>query len=101
MTDAQAWTLIIGSLSIAFGLVGVVTGQFSRVLRAELGSVRTELRTELGAVRTEIGSVRAEMRTEIAGLRAEMLAGFTRVDERIDHLDRDVQALMRHLFRQE
>lgn len=65
MTDAQSWTLIAGFLTTTFALIGIVSTSFHRVLRAEIGSLRTE---------------------------------FHRIDQRLDHLDRDVQALIRHVF---
>ena len=45
-------------------------------MRSEFASVRTEMRSEFANVRTEIGAVHG----------------------RIDHLDRDVNAIYRHLF---
>jgi len=49
-------------------------------------------------VRTEIGGLRSEMRAELSGLRAEMNARFETVDARFDHLDRDVAALSKRVF---
>ncbi|WP_217181142.1 hypothetical protein [Streptomyces sp. AC495_CC817] len=74
-------------------------------LRTEFGQLRTEMHGELGQLRTEFGQLRTEMhgelgqlRTEMRGelgqLRTEMQAGFAR----IDGLDRDVQALVKHTF---
>ncbi|MEH3034347.1 MAG: hypothetical protein PGN07_09995 [Aeromicrobium erythreum] len=83
VTDAQSWTLIIGFLTTTFAVVGVVTTSLTRTMRAEIGSVRAEI----GSVRGDIDGLRTEMRTE-----------FRRVDQRLDHLDRDVQALTRHVF---
>ncbi|GAB3197769.1 hypothetical protein GCM10027062_10220 [Nocardioides hungaricus] len=91
MTEPQSWTLIIGFLAAVSALLGIITTSFHRTLRTEIGSVRTELRSEIGSVRTEL-------RTEIGSVRTEMRAEFRRMDERLDHLDRDVQALTRHIF---
>jgi uncharacterized membrane-anchored protein YhcB (DUF1043 family) len=83
MTDAQTWTLVVGSLSATFAVLGIVTSSFTRTMRAEFGIVRADF----GTVRAGIDSLRTEMRTE-----------FRRVDQRLDHLERDVQALTRHVF---
>lgn len=91
MTDAQSWTLILGFLTAIFTLLGIVTTSFHRVLRAEVGSVRSELRSEIGSVRSEMGA-------EIGSLRTVMTTEFRRLDQRLDHLDRDVQALTRRIF---
>ncbi len=87
MTDAQSWTLIIGFLTTTVAVLGLVMTSFHRTLQSGLTAVRHELRGEIGTVRAEID-----------GLRTEMRAAFRRVDQRLDHLDRDVQALTRHVF---
>lgn len=101
MTDAQSWTLIIGFLTTTVAVLGLVMTSFHRTLQAGLSAVRHELRGEIGTVRGEIGTVRGEIgtvRAEIDGLRTEMRTEFRRVDQRLEHLDRDVQALTRHVF---
>jgi hypothetical protein len=80
MTEPQSWTLILGVLTTVAALLSLMTMWVSRTIRTEVGSLRSEMRSEIGSVRTE-------MRTE-----------FRRIDERFDHLDRDVQALTRHVF---
>ena len=87
MTDAQSWTLIIGFLTTTVAVLGLVMTSFHRTLQAGLTAVRHELRGEIGTARAEIDGLRTEMRTE-----------FRRVGQRLDHLDRDVQALTRHVF---
>ncbi len=69
MTDAQTWTLIGGVLTTFVAIIGLVSAVYIRVIRAEIG-----------------------------GLRSEMVVRFTAVNERLDYLDRDVQALMKHVF---
>jgi len=83
LTEPQVWTLIGVFAASTFAMIGLVTGTFTRILRAEIGGVHAR----------------------IDGLRGEMIARFERVDaqfervdQRIDHLDRDVQALTRHVF---
>ncbi len=38
------------------------------------------------------------IRSEIGGLRSEMLGRFDLLEQRVDGLDRDVQALVKHTF---
>ncbi len=76
LTEPQVWTLIGVFATSTFAMIGIVTGTFTRVLRAEIGGLRSE----------------------IGGLRAEMNARFETVDTKFDHLDRDIQALTRHVF---
>ncbi|HET8927238.1 MAG TPA: hypothetical protein VFN24_05345 [Microbacterium sp.] len=65
MTEPQVWTVIVVFSTLMFGMLTIVSTLFVRVLRSEIGSVRSEI----------IG-----------------------IHRRIDNLDRDVQALMRHTF---
>lgn len=76
MTEPQVWTLIGVFAAGLFGMLTLMSTMFVRVLR-----------TEIGSVRTEIGSIRNEMN-----------AGFQGVHQRIDRLDSDVNALMKHTF---
>jgi len=106
VTEPQVWT-IIGVLSAS--IVGMVTFGFTmllRVIRAEIGGLRNELRGELqsevGGLRaelqSEVGGLRTELQSELGALRAEMRAGFERIDTRLDTMDRDINALMKHTF---
>ncbi|ALX65638.1 hypothetical protein [Microbacterium sp. XT11] len=97
MTEPQIWTMMSAFIALMFGQLTIVPTLFVRVARSEIGTVREEI----GTVREEIGTVRAEtrggfgvVRGEIGVLRAETRAGFAR----IDGLDRDVQALVKHTF---
>ncbi len=69
MNDAQTWTLIGGFFTLMVTMISLT------------------LRT-----------VRAELRGEIGSLRAEMNGRFDTVDARMDHLDRDVQAVVTRLL---
>lgn len=69
MTEPQVWTLIGVFAAALFGMFTIVSTLFIRVIRAE-----------------------------ISGLRGEMVARFDLLGQRVDGLDRDVQALVKHTF---
>ena len=69
MTEPQVWVLIGVFAAAMFGMIGVVLTSFNRTLTASIGGVRSE----------------------IAGLRDTM-------NVRFEMLDRDIQALSRHVF---
>jgi len=101
VNEPQIWTLIGVFGAALFGMLTLMSTMFVRTVRTEIGSVRTEIgslraevRTELTSVRGEIGSLRAEMGTELRSIRAE-IGG---LHGRIDRLDSDIAALMRHAF---
>lgn len=113
MDDAQIWAMIGAFTTLMLGTLTVVTTTFVRVLRSELGGMRTELNTQIGGMRNElnaqiggvrneldaqIGGMRNELNAQIGGLRGEMNGRFDAVNTRIDALDRDVQALVKRTF---
>lgn len=69
MTEPQVWTLIGVFAAGLFGMLTIISTMFVRVLKAEIGSLRTEMNSE-----------------------------FRGIHQRIDRLDADVNALMRHTF---
>jgi hypothetical protein len=76
VNEPQVWTLIGVFAASTFTMMGLVSTLFLSVINAKFDGLRGE----------------------IGGLRSEMNAGFAGVDARIDHLDRDVNALFRRVF---
>ncbi|WP_245958756.1 hypothetical protein [Microbacterium bovistercoris] len=76
ITEPQAWTLIGVFAAGLFGMITLMSTMFVRIIK-----------TEIGSVRSEIGSLRSEIHSEFRG-----------VHQRIDRLDSDVNALMKHTF---
>ncbi|MCT1396346.1 hypothetical protein M4D51_11480, partial [Microbacterium sp. p3-SID338] len=68
LNDPQVWTLIGIFVTTMLGGMTLMTTQFGRVLRAEIGGLRGEMTGEIGTLRTEmtteIGTLRTEMTTE-------------------------------------
>ena len=69
MNDAQIWRMIGAFTALMFGMLTVVSTLFIRVLRAEIG-----------------------------GLRSEMNARFDTTDTKLAGLDVEVHALVKHTF---
>ncbi|MFD4421214.1 hypothetical protein ACFWN7_06895 [Agromyces sp. NPDC058484] len=69
MTEAQTWTMIGAFIALMFGMLTIVSTLFIHVLR-----------------------------TEVRRLETKFDARFDVVGTRIDGLDRDVQALVKHTF---
>lgn len=90
LTEPQVWTLIAVFGASMFAMMGVTTGLFTRVLRAEISGVHGEI----GSVRGEIGGLRAEMNARFERVDAQ----FALVESRLEHLDRDVHALTKRVF---
>ncbi|WP_235045203.1 hypothetical protein [Microbacterium maritypicum] len=80
MNDAQIWTMIGSFTVLMFSTLTVVSTLFVRIIRSEIGGLRTEMNGQIG------------------GLRTEMNARFDAVNNRIDGLDRDVQAIVKRTF---
>jgi hypothetical protein len=73
MTEPQVWVLIGVFAAGIFGMFTIISTLFIRVIRTEI-------------------------RAEVGGLRGEMMARFDVLEQRVDGLDRDVQALVKHTF---
>jgi hypothetical protein len=84
MTEPQVWVLIGVFAAALFGMFTIVSTLFLRVIRAEIGGLRAEMVGEISG--------------QIGGLRGEMMGRFDRLEQRVDGLDRDVQALVKHTF---
>jgi hypothetical protein len=69
LTEPQVWVLIGVFSAALFGMIGIITTSFNRTLTAS-----------------------------IEGLRDTMNAKFETVNVRLDRMDRDIQALSRHVF---
>lgn len=91
LDDAQIWTMIGAFTALMFGMLTVVSTLFVRVVRAEIGGLRSEMNGR-------IGGLTSEMNGQLGGLRSEMNARFDAMNGRIDALDRDVQALVKRTF---
>lgn len=115
MNEPQVWTLIGVFSAALFGMITLVSTSFTRAIaglrnemsaefgcvraefgsvRAEFESVRREMTAEFGAARSESNGLRNEIRAEIDGLRTEING----LDRRIETLNSDVDALMKHTF---
>ena len=76
MNEAQTWTMIGAFIALMFGMLTIVSTLFIRVLRAELG----------------------RLDVKIDRLETKFDTRFDAVGTRLDGLDRDVQALVKHTF---
>ena len=105
LNEPQIWTLIGVFGTAMFGLVALVLTS----IRGQFASMRSEIATEFRSFRSvvtaELGSARGESKSDITSLRTEVVAGFAvlgsridSLDNRMDHLDRDVQLLMNREF---
>ncbi|MFC4137918.1 MULTISPECIES: hypothetical protein [unclassified Microbacterium] len=69
MNEPQVWTLIGVFAAALFGMITLMSTMFIRIIRTEIGALRTEISSE-----------------------------FRGMHQRIDRLDSDVNALMKHSF---
>ena len=98
LTEPQVWVLIGVFATAIFGMLSWQTVSFNRTLTMAIGSLRTELGAEVGSLRTELRTEVGSLRREMEFFRESVDAKFDTVNHKIDSLDRDVQALTRHVF---
>ncbi len=96
MSDPQVWTLIGVFAAAILGGFSIVITSLSRVIRAEVGGLRSEITGEIGTLRGELTGEIGGLRGEIGGLHARL----DTLEKRFDHLDRDVQSITDRLWRE-
>ena len=94
LTEPQVWLLIGVFAAAIFGLIGIVTSSFNRALKAAIGGVRSEISgfRETMDARFEV----INGRFETMDARFETLD--VKFSGKFEVLDRDIQALSRHVF---
>lgn len=88
--------------SAMLGGMTLMTTQFNRVLRAEIGGLRGEFSGLSGEVHAEIGGLRAEMRAgfEVVNVRLDSLdTRLTRVEGKVDDLDTELTNIATRFWR--
>ena len=76
MTEPQVWVLIGVFAAAFFALIGIVTTNFNRTMVARFQT----------------------MDARFESLRSEMNAKFDIINMKLENMDRDIQALSRHVF---
>ena len=76
MTEPQVWVLIGVFAAAFFALIGIVTTNFNRTMVARFQT----------------------MDARFESLRSEMNAKFDIISMKLENMDRDIQALSRHVF---
>ena len=94
LTEPQIWVLIGVFAASAFGMIGIVTSSFNRNLAAAIGGVRSEI----GGVRSEIDGLRQAMNARFESMDAHFETLDAKFTGKFEILDRDIQALSRHVF---
>lgn len=87
VNDPQIWTLIGVFTAVMLGAMTITTTMIMRSMSYAIGGLRGELNGRFDG-----------LRGEMLGLRGEMNARFDTVETKIEHLDRDVAALMRKVW---
>jgi len=83
LNEPQVWTLIGVFAAATFGLIGIVTSSFVRVMNVNFQRIDD----------------RFVALTEVMNTKFELVdARLDQVNSKIDHLDRDVQTLFRRVF---
>jgi uncharacterized membrane protein YciS (DUF1049 family) len=83
MNEPQVWTLIGVFAAAIFAMLGLVSGLFPQVVRAEIGRV---------GVQIEALDRKVDVRSDALERRVE------RLERKVDDIDRDVQAISRRVF---
>ena len=93
MNEAQVWA-IIGVMAAGLGVIITLT---LTTVRALVGRLEERIDARFATIDARFGAIDA--RFEAIDARFAMIdSRFAGIEARLDHLDRDVSALMRHTF---
>lgn len=92
MDDPQVWTLIGVFTTMMLGGMTLMTMQFSRVIRAEIGGLRGELRGEIGGLRGDLSG-------RLESLEGRLTGRIDALEHKVDSLDKEVANLATRLWR--
>ena len=104
LNEPQVWTLIGVFAAATFGLIGIVTSSFMRVMNVNFQRIddRFAALTEVMNTKFELVDARfaqVDARLDRVDARLDRVdARLDQVNSKIDHLDRDVQTLFRRVF---
>ena len=90
MSNAQSWTLL--------GLVGVLLSVIGSLLVQQVRQVGDRVLQIGSRFDTRIDGLESTIEARLTGFQATVDARFDAVNQRFDHLDRDVQAIARVVF---
>ena len=92
--QSQLWMPAVLPLFGTLIVVVLTAWLNTRMLSAQVESLRAEMRAEIGTLRAENGTLRAEMRQGFAELRLEFHQQFTELSRRVERLE-EVRGLVR------
>lgn len=92
MDDPQVWTLIGVFTTMVLGGMTLMTMQFSRVIRAEIGGLRGELRGEIGGLRGDLSG-------RLESLEGRLTGRIDALEHKVDSLDKEVANLATRFWR--
>lgn len=92
LDDPQVWTLIGVFTTMVLGGMTLMTMQFSRVIRAEIGGLRGELRGEIGGLRGDLSG-------RLESLEGRLTGRIDALEHKVDSLDKEVANLATRFWR--
>lgn len=92
MDDPQVWTLIGVFTTMMLGGMTLMTMQFGRVIRAEIGGLRGELRGEIGGLRGDLSG-------RLENLEGRLTGRIDALEHKVDSLDKEVANLATRFWR--
>lgn len=95
MNDPQVWTLIGVFTTIMLGAMTLMTVQINRTIAASIEGLRGEMIGRFDGVHGRIDGVHGR----IDGVHHRIDSLENAMNTKLDHLDRDITALSRHIWR--
>ncbi|GAB2561773.1 hypothetical protein [Leucobacter ruminantium] len=101
MSEPQVWTLISVFSATLIGMIALISQLFVRTMNTQFEALRGEIasfRAETGARFEAVDASFGAMDAKIGAMDAKFDAKLDTVSSRLDHIDRDVQAVSARVF---
>lgn len=99
LDDPQVWTLIGVFTTMMLGGMTLMTMQFSRVIRAEIGGLRGELSGTISGLSGEIRELRGDLSGRLESLEGRLTGRIDALEHKVDSLDKEVANLATRFWR--
>lgn len=94
LTEPQVWVLIGVFAAAFFGMIGIVTTNFNRTMNARFGTMDARFESMGGIMDARFEAMEARF----AAMESRVDAKFEIINIKLENMDRDIQALSRHVF---
>lgn len=101
LTEPQVWVLIGVFGAAFFGMIGIVTSSLNRTMNARFEGMNARfesMNARFESMDARFESMSSSMNSRFEAMEARVDSKFDIINLKLENMDRDIQALSRHVF---